>query len=56
MSQYWFLVVTHVLWLWNMLTKGEIGQECMGVFCFISAFSVNRKLFRSRKFIFLKKT
>lgn len=32
MSQYGFLVVTHVLWLCEML-KGEIGQECVGVFC-----------------------
>ena len=33
MSQYWFLVVTHVLQLCKMLIKGEIGQEYMGVFC-----------------------
>ena len=33
MSQYWFLVVTHVLWLCKMLLKGEIGHEYVGVFC-----------------------
>lgn len=44
MSQYWFLVVTHVLWLWNMLTKGEIGQECMGVFCLSLHFFCESKI------------
>lgn len=55
MSQYQFLVITHVLQLCKMLIKGEIGQEYKGVFCLSLYLFCESEIILKQKVYLLKK-